>query len=155
MLTIKTAPLTGIGFGQAFFRYIEFLDLDGFVFQYYTPHIQILWLWLKLGVLGWGTFFLLICLTIFKFGQVVKNISMNNQMTLVVLAGCIICTIIVYAYLDLAFINTRLMTLLGLSIGLISVAYNKQVEQKRWLEKTQHLETEFLALDRQREKVLA
>lgn len=149
ILTIKTAPLTGIGFGQAFNRYIEFLNLDGFVFQYYTPHVQVLWLWLKLGVFGWGVFWLLICLTVFKFGQVIKYNVMNKQVTMVVLAGCIICTIMVYAYLDLAFVNTRLMTLLGVAIGLINVAYNIHTEHKSRLQKHQRLETEFLAPDRQ------
>ncbi len=155
ILTIKTAPLTGIGFGQAFNRYIDFLNLDGFVFQYYTPHVQVLWLWLKLGVFGWGIFWLLICLTVFKFGQVIKYNVMDKQVTMIVLAGCIICTIMVYAYLDLAFVNTRLMTLLGVAIGLINVAYNAYSEHKLKLQSYQRLETEFLVPDRKPQEVFA
>lgn len=122
-MTIKEAPFTGIGFGQTFTQYIFFVNLDGFGFQYFTPHVQILWLWLKLGMFGWATIWFLICTSLFKLGQVVKYDKYGVQMSMCIVAGSIIGGIMIYAYLDLSFVNTRLMTILGAAIGMLEVGY--------------------------------
>ncbi|MEI6042754.1 MAG: O-antigen ligase family protein [Chloroflexota bacterium] len=123
IMTIKTAPLTGIGFGQPFIRFIEFIDLEGFTLQNYTPHVQVLWLWLKVGMFGWGIFWLILCSSLFKLGQVIKYGKPGLQMTLSITAGSTITSIMIYSYLDVGLLNTRLMTLLGISVGLLELAY--------------------------------
>lgn len=122
-LTLKQAPLTGIGFGQAFTRYNTMQNLDFFEYQYYTPHIQILWLWLKLGLFGWVAFWFLISSSLFKLGQLTKYAKSSQRLSLAITMGCIITAIIVYAYVDISLVNSRLMTLLGLSIALLEVSY--------------------------------
>lgn len=122
-MTIKTAPYTGIGFGQPFIRFISFIDLQGFTLQDYTPHIQVLWLWLKVGMFGWALFWFILCTALFKLGQLVKYGKFGNQLTLALVCGFIITTIMIYSYYDLGLINTRLMTLMGVAVGLIELAY--------------------------------
>jgi hypothetical protein len=122
-LTIRESPLTGKGFGQEFTRYIQLVNLDAFTYQYFTPHVQILWIWLKLGLFGWVTFWLLICSGLFRLGQIVKYERDIQRLNLAVTAGSIITAIMVFAYLDLSLIDTRLMTLLGISIGLLDIGY--------------------------------
>lgn len=125
-LTIKEGPLTGIGFGQPFHRYIPFVDLEGFVFQDYTPHIQILWMWLKVGLFGWMTFLFIICNALFKLGQIVKYEKSSSRLTVCVFAGIIITAVIIYSYYDQGLDDVRLMALLGIGVGVLEVGY-------RWL----------------------
>jgi hypothetical protein len=122
-LTIRESPLTGKGFGQEFTRYYQLVNLDAFTYQYFTPHVQILWLWLKLGLFGWITFWFLICSGLFRLGQIVKYERDIQRLNLAVTTGSVITAIMVFAYLDLSLIDTRLMTLLGISIGLLDIGY--------------------------------
>ena len=55
--TIEGAELTGIGFGRPFTEYEELPSLlDRWRMQYHTPHDNILWLWLKMGIVGVAVF---------------------------------------------------------------------------------------------------
>lgn len=130
IMTIKLSPLTGVGFGQPFVQFIHYINLDGFVFQFYTPHIQILWLWLKLGAIGWGVFWFIICITLFKLGQIIKREKGRIHYDVSLLAGSIIFVILLYAYVDLSLVNTRFMMLLGISIGVIELAYRNLPKQE-------------------------
>jgi hypothetical protein len=122
-LTIRESPLTGKGFGQQFTRYNTLVDLDFFEYQYYTPHVQVLWLWLKVGVFGWILFWVLICGALFRLGQLVKYERQKLYLSLAITAGNIIIAIMVFAYLDISLVNTRLMTVLGVAIGLLEIGY--------------------------------
>lgn len=123
-LTIREAPITGKGFGQQFTRYNPLVDLEVFQFQYFTPHVQVLWLWLKLGVIGWVVFWLLICGALFRLGQIVKYEQRKLYLNVAITAGSIITAIMVYAYLDISLVNARLMTILAVSIGLLETGYS-------------------------------
>ena len=129
-MTIREAPLTGKGFGQQFTRYNTLVDLDFFEFQYYTPHVQVLWLWLKVGLIGWVVFWLLVCGALFRLGQIVKYEQRKLYLNQATTAGMVITAIMVFAYLDISLVNTRLMTLLAISIGLLEIGYRNLVRSK-------------------------
>ena len=50
--TIERSPAFGVGFGRPFDEVEELPPLDFWPLQHYTPHQNILWLWLKTGILG-------------------------------------------------------------------------------------------------------
>jgi hypothetical protein len=50
--TLADSPLFGVGFGHPFVEHEELPDLEFWPLQLYTPHDNVLWLWLKTGVLG-------------------------------------------------------------------------------------------------------
>ena len=50
--TINAKPLTGLGFGQKFYRPFPLPDISFFLFYEYIPHNSILWIWIKTGVGG-------------------------------------------------------------------------------------------------------
>ena len=50
--TLSESPLLGVGFGRPFTEYEELPDLDFWPLQLYTPHQNLLWLWLKMGIAG-------------------------------------------------------------------------------------------------------
>lgn len=153
-LTIKSSALTtltGIGFGQMFTRYNTMISLDNFTFQYFTPHIQVLWLWLKLGVVGWMLFWLIMCSALFKLGQLIKYSHFGPRLSLSIIAGCIISAILIYAYVDVSLTDQRLTTLLAVSIGLLEIAYRtlRQPTQTAQLETSSHYGTnpDYVSLD--------
>lgn len=51
-LTLDGSPVLGIGFGIPYTRFIALPTLDFWPLQFYTPHQNLLWLWLKMGIAG-------------------------------------------------------------------------------------------------------
>jgi hypothetical protein len=51
-VTIHAKPITGLGFGQKFYRPIALPDISFFEFYEYIPHNAILWIWMEMGVGG-------------------------------------------------------------------------------------------------------
>ncbi len=59
--TIGFSPIIGIGFGKPFQIIEPMVDLTkSWAFQFYMPHNNMLWLWLRMGVLGFVTFWVAI-----------------------------------------------------------------------------------------------
>src|SRR5207248_6613630 len=51
--TITSSPIIGIGFGKPFAVINNMVDMQSvWPFQLYMPHNNILWLWLRMGLLG-------------------------------------------------------------------------------------------------------
>lgn len=54
--TIRSNPLLGVGFGKEFFLVAPLPDMTSYwPLQYHTPHQNVLWLWLKMGIIGIST----------------------------------------------------------------------------------------------------
>lgn len=54
-VTIRSSPVTGIGFGQPFLRPIPLASISFFEFHEYLPHNSLLWVWIKTGFGGFVT----------------------------------------------------------------------------------------------------
>ncbi|HEX2909270.1 MAG TPA: O-antigen ligase family protein [Chloroflexia bacterium] len=121
--TLKLAPLTGIGFGQQFGQFYPMVILDYFTFQFYTPHVQILWLWLKVGLFGWALFWLMISSSMFKLGQIIKYNKQGTILSGALLSGFMIVSTMVYSYIDLGLISVRLMPMMCMGAGLLEIGY--------------------------------
>ena len=52
--TIRSAPVTGLGFGQPFLRPLSLPDISRFEFNAYLPHNSFLWIWIKTGFIGFA-----------------------------------------------------------------------------------------------------
>ena len=63
MYTAKTDPF-GVGFGKPFYQPIPLPDISFFVFSEYIPHNSIMWIWLKMGYLGFVTLLFLLAAAI-------------------------------------------------------------------------------------------
>ncbi len=124
--TILWNKLTGIGFGQRFFTPIPVLDLgEGFTLQVYTPHANILWVWLKVGMGGFAVFWLIQCMSLFKLAQLAKYGRDGPELGLVVLAGSGIAVFLVFAYVDIALSGSRVTIVLAIFAALIDIYYRK------------------------------
>lgn len=60
--TISFSPYTGIGFGKPMQLITPMVDLEasiGWALQLYMPHNNMLWLWMRMGIIGFVTFWVL------------------------------------------------------------------------------------------------
>ncbi len=60
--TIRSNPVLGIGFGHPFLQPIPLPDISFYEFSPYIPHNSVLWVWTKLGIVGFVSFLYLIAL---------------------------------------------------------------------------------------------
>ena len=55
-VTLDRSPLLGVGFGVPFDQEVDLPELDFWPLQFHTPHQNVLWLWLKMGLAGAAVF---------------------------------------------------------------------------------------------------
>lgn len=69
LANIATSRFLGLGFGQQFIFYYPLPNLDWWAFWHYTPHDELLWLWMDGGVATFGTYMWLSGSALFGGGQ--------------------------------------------------------------------------------------
>ena len=123
--TIKLGEIFGVGFGRPFAQFQPLPSLTDFwPLQSYTPHQNILWLWLKMGVAGISVF---LGIWILALRQCLSNLRGLARARVVpvlpMLTAAGLVMYLAYARIDLALISTRSCALLaaliaiGLSLG--------------------------------------
>jgi len=120
--TIRSVSLTGIGFGHPFLDTHPLPVLSWWPFQFYTPHAEVLWIWLKLGVGGFVAFWVLICTALLRAGEVVRQEGTSLIGIACLAAAVYVVMLLVYAYVDVGLANTRCEVLLGAMLGIIGLA---------------------------------
>lgn len=132
--TIRFNRPFGVGFGVPFAQFIPLPDLsEGWPLQSYTPHQNILWLWLKMGFIGISTF-LAVWAVAFRRCIVNSRSLVRGQIPyapMLIAAGLLMY--LAFAKVDLAFIGSRsvvpLAALLALALRLPSVPSEREVEK--------------------------
>lgn len=56
MQTIRSSPVLGVGLGRPFTQYQPLWVSRDWLLQFYTPHDNLLWFWLKFGLPGVAVF---------------------------------------------------------------------------------------------------
>lgn len=121
--TIASDPLLGIGFGRPFLQVVTVPDISGFEFWNYESHHNILWIWMKLGALGFTCFFVLVLTGIARSIWLAKTLHDPELRTFALAAMCAIVMSLVYCYVDLGLSYTRVPLLLGVSLGTVGVLH--------------------------------
>jgi O-antigen ligase len=112
--TIRTAPLTGVGFGNPFYQPYPLPPLSGFEFRLYIPHNSFLWVWLKLGIVGFVAMLFLTARTIQHGARHVVRIGRGNDAALMMGAVAYVVMYLVYSYVDIAW-DARSMVFLAIA----------------------------------------
>jgi hypothetical protein len=119
---IQANPIDGAGFGTTYAKPLPMWNLSAFwPFWDYIPHNTILWLWMKGGILAFLAFWCLV-------GFAIQRAAAASRLThdrLIQAAAASVCAYIVmfvmFSYVDLGLTNARLIVILGISFGLVSV----------------------------------
>jgi hypothetical protein len=119
--TIASNPLLGIGFGRPFLQVVTVPDISFFEFWDYEAHHDILWIWMKMGAFGFICFFTLI------FGGIARSVWLARRLkhpelrTFAAVAVSMMIMAVVYCYVDLGLVGSRIPVLLGVALGTVGV----------------------------------
>jgi O-antigen ligase len=118
--TIRYNRLFGIGFGRPFGHYVPLPDLTSYwPLQSYTPHQNIMWLWLKMGILGIAIILATFAIAIRRCLSVLRSSGPNSdtwQIAAIVFVGLLMY--LTFATVDVIFPATRGMVILGVLMSL-------------------------------------
>jgi O-antigen ligase len=106
---VRLNRLLGVGFGVRFAQFQALPNLESFwPLQFYTPHQNILWLWLKLGLAGIAAFLALIAIALSRcISAVRESPAMDDRATVGVIVAATLLMYIAFATVDQALIGTR------------------------------------------------
>lgn len=118
---IRSAPLTGLGFGRPYRFYVPEPSLvsSGFVYWTYITHNAVFWVWMKMGAVGFIAFFLLLGSAIVQGLANFRQLSDSTLRVLsITIAGLVVMQIL-FAYGDLGLTYARPMIFLGCMLGVL------------------------------------
>jgi O-antigen ligase len=119
--TIKSSPLTGVGFGREFLFAIPMPSLSWWPFWRYEPHHNLLWVWLKTGALGFVMFWFLMGTAIALATNLARTLPDRESRTFALFALAGLTTTLVFCYVDLGLVNSRVTVFLGTLLGTLAV----------------------------------
>jgi hypothetical protein len=119
MFTIKSAPLTGIGFGNKFYRIVPLADISFFVFYQYITHNSIMWVWMQIGAGGFFAMLYLIGAAVMQGARLTLQMPGGDLSAIALAATVYIVMHFVYAYVDMSW-DASNMIYIGVMMGLVN-----------------------------------
>jgi hypothetical protein len=119
LYTVRTAPLTGVGFGQKFYIIIPMADISFFVWWEYITHNSIMWIWLKTGLGGFLAMLFLVGRALSVGMQTMWHSPAGNMRAIAVTAVLYLLMHFVFAYVDMSW-EAANMVYVGAMMGLIN-----------------------------------
>jgi O-antigen ligase len=110
--TIRGNRLLGVGFGRRFAQYQPLPDLERFwTLQFYTPHENVLWLWLKLGLPGIGVCVGVWLVALKRCLVAWHDAACGFRHEIAAVAFGTILMFVIYSTIDLGFVGVRSVVL--------------------------------------------
>ncbi|WP_322813906.1 O-antigen ligase family protein [Chloroflexus sp.] len=135
MFNIRMSPLTGIGFGNKFHIIVPLPDISVFEWWEYITHNSIMWVWMKIGVIGFYGLILLLALTMLYGARMVRLMPYGQLRVFALTATLYIFTHFVYAYVDMSWENGSMVfvgTMMGVINALPQIAAEKPLPVRPW-----------------------
>ena len=117
--TIRNNPVQGVGFGQKFQQPAPLPDLSFFEFWEYIPHNSVLWIWIKLGFLGFASMLFLFARAVQLGARSAIAVRKADHVAMVVGGVGYVVMFIVFAYVDIAW-DVRSTVYLGIGFAMCS-----------------------------------
>lgn len=130
--TIRLNRLLGVGFGRPFAQFQPLPNLTAFwPLQQYIPHQNVMWLWLKLGILGISAVLAFVVIALRRAINGATHLPLRDPDWLVAtLAAATILMYLAYATVDIAFASTRSIAPLAAALALAaSVRFEPEDQQ--------------------------
>ncbi|HEX6542024.1 MAG TPA: O-antigen ligase family protein [Ktedonobacterales bacterium] len=118
--TEAQSPLLGYGFGKPFLQPIllaNVLDLDPYYL--YIPHNNVLWIWMRLGPLGFGALWYLIGTSIVSGCIMARRLKNKQLQFFAIFAVATVVMEVILAYGDYQFFFYRNMIFVGIVLGVL------------------------------------
>ncbi len=120
LTTMRTSPIIGVGFGKPMLTPYPLADISGiYIFWNILPHDSILWIWMRLGTIGFLVFWILIGAAIIQATRLVVRLDDPYRKGWALLILLLVLQEVVFGYLDLQWTNWRDLILLGVLLALL------------------------------------
>lgn len=118
---IQIDPIKGRGYGKPIIFYVPLPDISALFYWWdIIPHNTILWVWMRLGVVGFSAFWFFIGRAIVGSIMVTKQSSDPYMQSVGVFTVAALFTWVLMGLVDMGLVDFRETTLMGLFIGLVS-----------------------------------
>lgn len=134
--TIKSRPLTGVGFGNKFYIIAPMPDISFFEWWQYITHNSILWMWMQTGAGGFISMLMLVGTAIFAGTRSLWRMPGGDMSAIVFTATLYVIMHFIYAYVDMSW-EAQSMIYVGIMMGVINCAEHivgkvEEIPPKRW-----------------------
>jgi hypothetical protein len=135
--TIRMNPLMGVGLGRPFIEFAGLPYIGGWSLQRYTPHDNLLWVWLKFGLPGSSVILGVWALSLSRAFEAGRQRRPGEIPTLAIVCGSAFVVAIAYSQVDQFFVNARaitpytVMAALIVSVRTVPVAVTEAVTARR------------------------
>lgn len=132
MATIESSPIVGYGYGKRMFHAVFIADIS----QQYEwwdimPHNQILWVWMRVGSLGFFAFWMMVAAVLIYICHIVRDENTDNEIKAVGLfTMLVVAMLMMFGLLDLQLSNFRDMLFSGFWVGVIAAAAGFSAPQR-------------------------
>lgn len=121
LATMRTSPIIGYGFGKTMQTPYPLANISNFyIFWNLLPHNSILWVWMRLGTIGYLLLWLMIGTAIVQAARLAREIDDPYLKGLAVFVILLVMQQIIFGYLDLQWTNYRNLIIMGLALALPS-----------------------------------
>lgn len=120
MFTMKTSPIIGFGFGKNFDTPYPLANISGiYIFWNLLPHNSILWIWMRMGTVGYVIFWLLIGAVIMQGMRLARRLRDPYLKGLAAFIVVMVVQEVVFGYTDLQWTSARNLITLGVLFALL------------------------------------
>lgn len=129
---IRTAPITGLGFGRPYSFIVAQppLDATGFTYWRYIAHNAINWVWMKMGLIGFILFWNLIGSAAILGIVTFRRLRDGYLKALALVVAGVVLMQVIFSYGDLGLTYSRSMIFLGCMLGVL--ARLPALENEEW-----------------------
>ncbi len=121
LATMRTSPIIGYGFGKPMQTPYALADISStYLFWNIMPHDSILWVWMRLGTIGYLLLWVMIGTIIVQMSRLASRLDDPFLKGLAVWVLLLAVQQIIFGYLDLQWENYRNMIVLGFAFALPS-----------------------------------
>ena len=119
-MTRDTSPWIGYGYGRPYYMVYDLFGRND-PFKAFLPHNGILWIWMRLGHIGFIIFWMFVATTLIRGPQILKTIRDPRLQVMGILAIATLLMLIINGEFDLSFANYRTMLISGTLLGILGV----------------------------------
>jgi hypothetical protein len=119
---IRTAPITGLGFGRPYSFIVAQppLDATGFTYWRYIAHNAIYWVWMKMGLIGFILFWNLMGSAAVLGLVTFRQLRDGYLRALALVVASVVLMQVIFSYGDLGLTYSRSMIFLGCMLGVLA-----------------------------------
>ncbi len=133
---IRQSPVLGAGYGKPMEQFVSLPDLTSiFSMWAFVPHNTVLWVWMRLGLLGFVAWWFLMGRSILQGIMAARSATDPYARVVAVLAVAVVVSWVAEGVVDMGLTDFRLTIMVGIFIGLVSrlevIAKQKQPEMMR------------------------